>query len=275
MTAGATLVIGGTGKTGRRVVERLKARNLPVRVGSRSGTPPFVWESPETWAEALRGVTSVYVTYYPDLAARGAPEAIRAFLPVAKAARVQKLVLLSGRGEPECQACEQMVRECGIDYTIVRASWFAQNFSENYFLDGIKAGELALPAGNVGEPFIDVDDIADVVVAALTDPRHSGQLYEMTGPRLLTFAEAVAEIARETKRDIRFVQVPIADYTAGLESAHVPAEVVELVQYLFAEVLDGRSSWIGDGVLRALGRAPRDFSQYVRETAKTGIWNEA
>jgi uncharacterized protein YbjT (DUF2867 family) len=273
MTAGLTLVIGGTGKSGRRVVERLKARNLPVRVGSRSGEPPFVWERPETWAEALRGVTSVYLTYVPDLAARGAPEAIRAFLPVAKEARVQKLVLLSGRGEPEAQACEQMVRECGIDYTIVRASWFAQNFSENYFLDGVKAGELALPASNVGEPFIDVDDIADVAVAALTDPRHSGQLYEVTGPRLLTFAEAVAEIARETKRDIRFVQVPVADYTAGLTSAHLPAEVVELVQYLFSEVLDGRSSWIGDGVMRALGRAPRDFSQYVRETAKTGIWN--
>jgi uncharacterized protein YbjT (DUF2867 family) len=275
MNTGMTLVIGGSGKTGRRVVERLKARNLPVRVGSRSATPAFDWEQPQTWANALRDVSSVYVTYAPDLAAPGAADAIRKFTALAKQGGVKRVVLLSGRGEPEAQLCEQIVRESGIDWTILRASWFAQNFSENYFLDGILAGELALPAGDVGEPFIDIDDIADAAVAALTEPGHSGQLYEMTGPRLLTFAEAVAEIARETKRVIRYVQVPVKDYAATLEGAQLPTDVVQLVTYLFSEVLDGRNAHVTDGVQRALGRAPRDFADYVRSTAATGVWNSA
>jgi uncharacterized protein YbjT (DUF2867 family) len=274
MNTGTTLVIGGNGKTGRRVVERLKARNLPVRVGSRSGTPSFDWEQPQTWANALRDISAVYVTYAPDLAAPGAADAIRKFTALAKQGGVERVVLLSGRGEPEAQLCEQIVRESGIDWTILRASWFAQNFSENYFLDGILAGELVLPAGAVGEPFVDIDDIADAAVAALTESGHSGQLYEMTGPRLLTFAEAVGEIARETKREIRYVQVRVEDYAATLEGAQLPPEVVQLVTYLFSEVLDGRNASVADGVSRALGRAPRDFRDYVRDAAATGVWNQ-
>lgn len=274
MNSGTTLVIGGTGKTGRRVVERLKAKGVPVRVGARSTETRFDWEDRSGWESALRGVTSVYVTYSPDLAAPGATDAIRALTALAKHSGVTHLVLLSGRGEPEAQDCEQIVQQVGIDWTIVRASWFSQNFSENYLLDAILAGEVALPVGDVGEPFIDADDIADVVVAALTDPaRHTGQLYEVTGPRLLTFAAAVAEISRATKRDIRYVQVPIEAYGAALKEAQLPEPLANLVVYLFSEVLDGRNAQTADGVQRALGRAPRDFSQYVRETTVTGVWN--
>jgi len=275
MRARTTLVLGGTGKTGRRVAERLEARNLPVRIGSRSGEPPFDWENDATWPAAVRNVDAVYVSYYPDLAVPGAPDAIRSFTKLAVESGVQHLVLLSGRGEPEAQRCEQIVRESGTAWTLLRASWFSQNFSENYLLEPVLAGEVALPVGNVGEPFVDADDIADAAVAALTDDRHRGQLYELTGPRLWTFAEAIAEIARATGRDIRYVEISADEYASALTQADVPPMISTLVMYLFKEVLDGRNARIADGVTRALGRPPRDFTDYARDTAATGVWNAA
>ncbi len=273
METPTTLVLGATGRTGRRVVERLRDRGLPVRVGSRSGTPPFDWTAPETWPAAVRDVEAAYVSYFPDVAAPGAVDTIRTFTALAVSSGVSRLVLLSGRGEPEAERCEQVVRACGAAWTIVRASWFSQNFSENFLLEPVLAGEVALPAGDVGEPFVDADDIADVAVAALTDDGHAGRLYEVTGPRLWTFAEAITEIARATGRDIRYVLVPIDAYAAALTRAQLPPELVTLLTYLFTEVLDGRNASVTDGVTRALGRPPRDFSDYVRPTAATGIWN--
>src|SRR5262245_17034548 len=224
MTERATLVLGATGKTGRRVAAGLEARHRPVRLGSRSGSPPFDWESPATWPGALRDVEGVYVSYYPDLAAPGATDAIRSFTELAVLRGVRRLVLLSGRGEPEAQRCEQLVRESGAEWTIVRASWFCQNFSEGYLVEPLRAGEVALPVGDIGEPFVDADDVADVAVAALTEDRHIGQIYEVTGPRLWTFAEAVAEIARVTHRHIGFVQVPVEEYAAMLRAMPLPPE---------------------------------------------------
>jgi uncharacterized protein YbjT (DUF2867 family) len=269
----ATLVLGGTGKTGRRVVHRLRARGWPVRIGSRSGHPPFDWENPGTWAPALRGVSSVYVTYYPDLAIPGAVETVRAFTQRAIASGIRRLVLLSGRGEDEAQRAEQVIQDSNVEWTILRCSWFAQNFSENFLVDAIRAREVVLPAGNVGEPFVDAEDIAEVAVAALTDDRHAGQLYELTGPRLLTFAEAVGEISRVIGREIRYVQVTPAQYVAALAEQGVPDGFVWLVQYLFTTVLDGRNARLTDGVRRALGRGASDFIDYARAAAAGGVWN--
>jgi uncharacterized protein YbjT (DUF2867 family) len=267
-----TLVLGGTGKTGRRVVERLAARGVPVRVGSRSGEPPFDWEDRATWAPALDGVGSVYVSYYPDLAVPGAAETVGAFAELAVGTGVTRLVLLSGRGEPEAQAAEQAVRDSGAELTILRSAWFAQNFSENYLVDSILAGEVAVPAGETKEPFVDADDIADVAVAALTEDGHAGELYELTGPRLLSFAEAVKEIAQATGREIRYAPVSLEQFAAAAYR-DVPQEVIDLLTYLFGEVLDGRNAHIADGVQRALGRDPRDFSDYARDAAASGVWN--
>src|ERR671910_2938736 len=208
------LVLGGTGKTGRRVVERLEARGVPVRVGSRSGKPPFDWEDLTTWAPALRGVESVYVSYYPDIAVPGAVEAVRSFAELAVENGVRRLVLLSGRGEPEAERAEAPVRDPGADLTILRSTWVMQNFSEDYMLEHVLSGEIRLPAGNVPTPFLDADDIADVAVAALTEERHSGQLYELTGPRSLTFAEAAGEIAEAAGREVRYVPVSLEKHAA-------------------------------------------------------------
>lgn len=268
------LVLGGTGKTGRRIVERLQASGVPVRAGSRSAAEPFDWADRTTWAAVLQGIGSVYVSYYPDLAVPGAPETVGAFTELAVASGVSRLVLLSGRGEDEARASEGLVQSAGVEWTILRSSWFSQNFSEDYLLEPVLGGEVVLPVGNVPEPFVDVDDIAEVAVAALTEDGHAGQVYELTGPRLLTFAEAIAEISTATGRRIDFVQVPPDDYAAALTAECTPPGVVDLLMYLFTTVLDGRNSHLGDGVQRALGRPPRDFADYATDTAATGVWDK-
>jgi uncharacterized protein YbjT (DUF2867 family) len=273
MTNEPILVLGATGKTGRRVVKRLQARGVDVRAGSRSSQPPFDWEDAATWASALEGVSAVYVSYFPDLAVPGAPEAVGALAEQAQRSGVQRVVLLSGRGEEEAQRSEQVVAAAGIDWTVVRCSWFNQNFSEGYMLDPILGGELALPAGDMPEPFVDAEDIADVAVAALTEDGHTGEIYELTGPRLLTFAEAVAEIGRATGRELRYVQVSMDEYAAAAAEQDIPDDVAWLIRYLFSEVLDGRNANLADGVQRALGREPRDFADFAREAATTGAFD--
>jgi uncharacterized protein YbjT (DUF2867 family) len=268
-------VLGGTGKVGRRVVERLLARGVATRVGSRSGRPAFDWENPSTWAPVLKGVRTAYVSYSPDLAVPGAAETVGSFAELAVQSGVRRLVLLAGRGEPEAEQGEDAVRESGAELTVVRSTWFAQNFSEDYWRDFVVSGEVALPAGDVPEPFVDAEDIADVAVAALTDDRHIGEVYELTGPRLLTFAEAVDEIARATGREIRYVPISIEEFAAAAAAEGVPSEMVDLLTYVFGEVLDGRNAHLADGVQRALGREPPDFSDYARDAAASGAWDPA
>jgi uncharacterized protein YbjT (DUF2867 family) len=268
------LVLGGTGKTGRRIIQRLQARGRPVRVGTPSATPPFDWTDEATWPRALDGVESVYVTYYPDLAVPGAAEAVGTFADVALARGVRRLVLLSGRNEEGARRGEQALRQSGADWTIVRSAFMAQNFNESFFLEPVRAGEVAFPAGeDLAEPFIDADDIADVAVAALTGEGHVGQLYEVTGPRLLGWAQAVAEVAAAAGRPVRYVPVSLGEYASLLIENQVPADYVKMLTDVFTEVLDGRNAYLSDGVQRALGRRPHDFADYARASAATGVWN--
>ncbi|MER9047022.1 NAD(P)H-binding protein [Mesorhizobium sp. M0923] len=269
-----TLILGGTGKTGRRLTERLTARGLPVQIGSRSGTPPFDWENSTTWEPALDGVGAVYISYYPDLAVPGAADTVGAFSRLAVECGVRRLVLLSGRGETEAQRAEEMLKASGADWTILRCAWFSQNFSEGFLVESLQEGEVALPVGSVGEPFVDADDIAEAAFTVLTQQGHVGELYELTGPRLLSFADAVAEIGRAAGRDIRFKRVSYAEFTTAIAEHELPAEFAWLLNELFTEVLDGRNETLTDGVQRVLGRAPKDFSTYATETAATGIWSD-
>lgn len=266
------LVLGGTGKTGRRVAERLARRSIPHRIGSRRGVIPFDWEDQSTWAGALTGVNAVYIAFYPEVMAPGAAATIRAFAGQAVESGVEHLVLLSGRGEEGAMACEEAVRNAGVEWTVLRCGWFNQNFSENFFVDGLRGGTLALPVGDVTEPFIDAEDIAEVAVAALTEPGHDDEIYELTGPRLLSFSQAVAEIAAASGRDIRFRNIPAEDFAAGMAAEGLPQDFIDLVMELFTQVLDGRNAYLADGVERALGRPPRDFADYAREAAATGVW---
>ena len=272
---GRVLVLGGTGKTGRRIVAGLEARGVPVRIGSRSATPPFDWNDEAGWDACLRDVDAAYISYAPDLAMPGATDSIQAFVDRAAQHGVRRLVLLSGRGEEEAQACERIVQESGLEWTVVRASWFFQNFSEGAFVEMVQAGRITLPAGDTPEPFVDVDDIAEVAVTALSEPGHAGEVYEVTGPRLMTFAEIAAELTEATGRPIEFLQVPHDAFVGGAREAGAPKDVVWMLDYLFSTVLDGRNAHLTDGVQRALGRAPNDFAAYARTAAATGAWRVA
>lgn len=269
------LVIGGTGKTGRRVAERLSQQGHDVRIGSRSAAPAFDWDNEKGWDASLKGVTAAYITYSPDLAMPGAPDAIEAFVAKAKRRGVKRLVLLSGRGEEEAQACERIVQQSGLEWTIVRASWFNQNFSEGAFIDMVLGGAITLPAGDQVEPFVDVDDIAEVAAAALVNEGHNQQVYEVTGPRLMSLADIASDLSKATGRAIQYINVPHDAFVAEVESSGAPKDVVWMLDYLFSTVLDGRNAHLCDGVQRALGRPPKDFAQYAREVAATGIWKGA
>jgi len=267
------LVIGSTGKTGSRIATQLKDRGFSVRQGSRQSEIPFDWDQPETWQKSLAGVKAAYISYSPDLAFPGATDKIEALTKLAVKSGVKHLVLLSGRNEAHAQQCEEIVRNSGLDYTLIRASWFNQNFNEGYLLGPVLEGVIALPAGNVAEPFVDVDDIADVAVAALTDDRHAGQLYELTGPRLMTFEQLAKEISAFAGRHIQYVPISFDEFRTAMTEITGP-ELAGMFTELCREVFDGRNASLGDGVQKALGREPRDFIDFSRAAAASGVWSQ-
>jgi len=267
------LVLGGTGKTGRRVAEKLQARGVATRIASRSASPAFDWNDASTWEAALENVSAVYLSYAPDLAVPGATDTVRRFVARAIDTGVKRLVLLSGRSEEEAQACERIVQESDLEWTVVRASWFMQNFSEGEFSGMVVDGAITLPAADVPEPFIDINDIADVAVAALVEDGHTHEIYEVTGPRLMTFTDLAREISQAAGRTIPFVQIPAEAFAGAIAESGVPDEVAWLLNYLFDTVLDGRNAYLSDGVERALGRKPADFSDFARRVAERGVWD--
>ncbi len=262
------LIIGASGKTGSRVLQGLKERGFNPIGASRHGDVYFDWNEPESWSRALHGVDSVYLTYYPDLAVPKAPEDIAKFCALAKIKGVKHITLLSGRGEPAAQICESIVQQSGLSSTVVRASWFNQNFSEGMFRDYIVGGTIALPVSVITEPFVDVDDIADVVIASLTEAGHTAQLYEVTGPELLSFAQLAARFTELLGTPVQFVQVTLEQFVESLQQHGVDSGAIDMLQYLFTEVLDGRNEYIADGVQQALGRPPRSFNQFILNNAQ-------
>lgn len=274
MTDQPILVIGATGKTGSRVASKLEAKGVAVRRGARRSETPFDWEDPATWAPVLTGVSKAYVTYFPDLAFPGAVEKLEAFTKVASESGLQHIVLLSGRGEHFATLGEEIVRNSGLPYTIVRAAWFAQNFSEGYLRDPILGGVLPMPGGDIKEPIIDIDDIADVVVAALTEDGHIGERYEVTGPRLMTFAEMAEVLSTMLDRHIQYIPITFEDFHANVAAAGGDF-VAEIFTQIARETLDGRNAHTTDGVKRALGRKPRDFADFAQTAMAAGAWSAA
>ncbi|MDT0319850.1 NmrA family NAD(P)-binding protein [Streptomyces millisiae] len=260
------LVLGGTGKTGRRV-----ARLLPgARVGSRTGTPPFDWTDRATWDPALAGTRAAYLAYYPDITVPWAAEVLGAFAERAASAGVERLVLLSARGLPAAHPAEQAVREAGTGWTILRASWFCQNFSEEFPVVGVRErDELLLPAApDTVEAFVDADDIADVAAAALTGDGLDGRTLELTSARALSLAESAAELSKATGREIRYREIPPDAYATHLTTeVGLSPEEAGMLADLFRDVLDGRNATVTDDVPRTLGRPARDFADYARATA--------
>lgn len=265
MNAQTTIgVIGATGKTGRRIADRLEREGHQVRRLARGTTPAFDWTRPEDWARALVGIDRLYIAFVPDLAAPGSDGAIRAVVDAARSAGVDRLVLLSGRGEDGARAAEDIVRASAIASTIVRASWFSQNFTEGMLAPSVAEGYIAIPAGDRREPFVDVDDVADVAVAALTEEGHAGQIYEVTGPELLSFADAASLASQVSGRPVAYLPVGLKDFHAAITEELGVAEA-DLLTELCREVFDGRNESLGSGVQEALGRAPRSLETVLSE----------
>ncbi|GAA3001593.1 NmrA family protein [Streptomyces fulvorobeus] len=273
-------MIGGTGKTGRRVVAGLRARGVETRAASRSGETPFDWADRSTWRPALAGAGAVYIVPL-DVS----PSPTPALVEEAVASGVRRIVLLSARGVdvpgyfgasydgngPHMES-ETAVRGSGVEWTVLRPGWFAQNFDEGVFLDGVLSGELALPAGDGAVAFVDADDIAAVAVAALTEDGHQGQVYELSGPRALSMGAALAEIEKAT--GVRCVYVPAdeREFLAGLLAQGMPEDEAALWTDALRPIRTHREAVVADGVRRALGREPRDFADFVRDAAAGGAW---
>ena len=270
------LIIGGTGKTGRRVVEQLQKKGIQPRIGSRQATPSFDWDDKNTWIESLKGIEKMYITYYPDLAVPGAKEAIESLTYLAKELGVKKIVLLSGKGEVEAEACETIVKNSGVDYTIVRASWFNQNWSESFFLDPILSEEVALPMSNVLIPFVDANDIAEVAATVLLDNDYNGKTIEVTGPELITFKDIIHTISTVTNRNLTFHEITLEQYIESMRQMQLPEDVIWLIEYLFSNVLTNPNNQkISNDIEQVLGRKARTFLEYARETAETEVWSTA
>ncbi|MBW2936786.1 NmrA family NAD(P)-binding protein [Aureisphaera sp. CAU 1614] len=268
------LVIGGTGKTGRRVAENLTRSGHNVRVVGRKTNPAFDWENSETYDAALKDMDRAYIVYYPDLAVPGSRDAITTLTKKALEAGLEKVVLLSGKGETEAEACEDIVANSGLNYTLVRASWFNQNFSEGAFLDFVLGGVVALPMPEARIPFVDADDIADVVSKVLIDDSYNGQTITVTGPQKRTFKEVVEIMAEASDKPIQFVPISIDEFKDGMRKAGLPDSYVWLFGYLFQEVLGNPDNQeVSDDVAKVLGRPAKDFETYARQTAEAGIWN--
>ncbi|MDQ1015355.1 NmrA family transcriptional regulator [Streptomyces afghaniensis] len=270
---GRTVVVtGASGRTGSRVARAAEAAGLTVRAASRA--TGFDWWDRSTWADTLRGADAAYLAHPSDVGAPGAAEAVGDLAREAVGLGVRRLVLLSGRGEDQALPTEEALHASGADWTVLRAAWFAQNFSEGPLVAELRErGELVFPAGEVREPFLDVRDIADVTVTALTSgDRYVGRTITLSGPRLLTFGEAVAEIAESTGRPLTYRAVSTQDYGERLVDFGLPPREVTALTEIFDTLLDGRNAHLSHGVQEVLGRAPRDFTDFVREETAAGTW---
>ncbi|GAA2961323.1 NmrA family NAD(P)-binding protein [Actinokineospora diospyrosa] len=264
------LVLGATGKTGRRLHRALHEAGEPVRAASRQSPTRFDWSIPDTWAGALSGASALYLVAPDD------PTPIKAFVDQAAESGVRRFVVLSGRGLdtpagaifPGMAEAERAVRDLGVEWTVLRPNNFNQNFNEDLFHGPLLAGRLALPAGAVPEPFIDAQDIADVAATVLTNGGHHGKTYDLSGPEALTFAEAVDIIAQAAGRPIKYEELTPTEYANELHAAGVPTEVVSILNGLFAYLQTGQSAPPTTHVEDLLGRPARRFTDYATKAAE-------
>ena len=272
------LILSGKGKTGRRVAAQLDARGVPYRLASRSSERRFDWYDESTWADAVRGAETAYLA--PPVGPTGLAQAGRF---IQQADGLRRLVLLSGRGvggsgrefavyDGQLEL-ESVVRASDLDWTIVQPAWFAQGFSEDFLRYDVLAGEIRLSAGTGGEAWIDTNDVGDVMTTALLDPSYAGQVIPISGPRVLTMTEIADELTAATGRPIKYVDLDPAAHVAELLEHGLPQEDAEAVRDLFTVIRNHRSEYVSDGVERVLGRPPRDFTDWARETARTGVWD--
>jgi uncharacterized protein YbjT (DUF2867 family) len=267
-------VLAASGKSGRRVVAALRAAGHTVRAASRSAEVRFDWQDPRTWPAVTDGVGALYLVAPED------PAPIRQFVDLVQEAGVKRVVLLSGRAREVWRgrfghamaAAEDAVQSSDLSWTILGANNFMQNFTEDLWYEPLLAGRLALPTGGVPEPLVDLDDVAAVAARLLTTHEYAGRTIEVSGPTALTFAEAVAVIARAAGRPIRYEELTPAAYADELRAAGLDEEWVALLGGLLELMREGHVAAPTSAVEDVLGRPPRSFEDWVASVEPTGVW---
>ncbi|SUJ24279.1 NAD(P)H azoreductase [Sphingobacterium spiritivorum] len=263
------LVIGGSGKNGSRVVRKLRELNYPafstVRKGNihQPNVRIFEWKDTSTWEAALTDIDSIYIVH-PDTSMPEAYTEIKELAEKSVKMGITRLVLLSGRGQQSVIKCEDAIRKSGLEWTIVRSAWFNQNFTEGHFAASIQHGELIFLADTVKEPFVDLEDLTDVIVQCLIDDKHNHHIYEVTGPALHSFEEAVQIIGATTGKPVRYIHADADNYYELLVQHGLSQDLATHMIGAFEEILDGRNANIGDGIEKVLGRPPVLFTTFVK-----------
>jgi len=272
------LVLGASGKSGRRLVPLLENRGVTVRRASRTGLAGntlFDWNQPETHAAALAGTDAVYLIV-ADPAVD--PDAlVGPFLQRARAAGVRRIVAVSSLGvtfpeEPVDSPrlkLERLIAESGIDWTMLRPGGFNQNFSEGFLLPGIQAGMVVSATGDGKVGFVDAEDIAAVAAEAMTGTGHAGQSYALTGPDLLGFADAAAIISAAAGRPIGHRPLSAEQLGEILQGAGLPSASAAIVLRDQIAISNGHAAVVTDLVETLTGRAARTFRDFATAAAVT------
>ena len=267
------LVLGSTGRVGRRVVAALRSAGATVRAASRAGPVRFDWAEPETWRPALAGAGAVF------LMAPDGVEVAPGFVEEAAALGVPRVVLLSSdsieaMGDERLLSAERLVRASGVpSWTILRPRWFNQNFDEGFFRPAVLAGRVTLPVGDTRQGFVDASDIAAVAAKALTTDGHEGRTYTLTGPDSLSFAEAVATIAQSSGRRVEFAG-DAETYAEEQAALGRPPSEVDAEIAAFAALADLGDAVPTDDITHVTGRPARTFTAYAEAAAAAGAWKE-
>jgi uncharacterized protein YbjT (DUF2867 family) len=272
---GDVLVLGGTGKTARRLVPLLRERGVRARPASRhpqgDGAVRFDWDDRATWDPALEGADRVYLV--PPALDPAPDRQMIPFLERAAAAGVRRAVLLSALGVEQGPEVGQRAVELALpgsipDSVILRPTWFMENLSEGLFAPPIVAADtIALPGGEAPYALVAAGDIAAVAAAALTEDGHAGAAYPITGPEALTHAEVAEQVGAARGRPVRYVDADPDDFRAQLEAGGVHPGYVALLTRLFEAGRAGAASAVHGTVERVTGRPATSFAEFAKEAA--------
>ena len=264
------LLLGGTGKVGRRLAERLEAQGHTARAVGRNSTPRFDWRDESTWAPALDGVDGVFIVG-PGSASDWSTR-LEHFLATAAEQRVRHAMLLSARGveflpDGAVARAEAALRRGPLAWTIVRPTHFAQNFTEAMFVPG-DDGAFFAPVADGREPFIDVNDIADVAAVALTDEGYDGRILELSGPRAIDFDEAARILSEVSGRAISYVSESDVAHIARLRGQGLPEGYIEWRMAMLRGIASGADAYLSSDVEAVLGRSATSFEEWARREVR-------
>ncbi len=264
------LVTGATGTTGSRVVAALSQHGVPTRQATRTPSSPgqvrLDWADRATYRDALRGVAAVYLI--APIGVVDPVPLVEPFLEEALRQGVRRVVQLSSsalpEGAPGLGAVHRLVRTTMPEWTVLRPSWFMQNFvGQHLVARGVKRGEIVTATGNGKVAFIDAGDIAAVARRALTDDIPHNTEHLLTGPAALSYADAAAILTQQTGRAISHRSVSAEEMMALIAAQGIPAEFAKVLAAMDADIRGGAEDRVTDTVNAVTGRPAHGFRTFV------------